>query len=94
MAHSPWSTAPAADLDQIPAAMIERVDVVTGGASAVYGSDAIAGVVNFILRRNFQGVEIDGQYGFNQHSNKDTFMLQESILRPAATRTATGATCR
>ena len=67
---------PAADLDQIPAAMIERVDVVTGGASAVYGSDAIAGVVNFILRRNFQGVEIDGQYGFNQHSNKDTFMQQ------------------
>ena len=68
---------PAADLDQIPAAMIERVDVVTGGASAVYGSDAMAGVVNFILRRNFQGVEINGQYGFNQHDNHDTYMQQQ-----------------
>jgi outer membrane cobalamin receptor len=44
---------PAPDLDQIPVALIERVDVVTGGASAVYGSDAIAGVVNFIL--TFEG---------------------------------------
>lgn len=65
---------PAADLDQIPAALIERVDVVTGGASAVYGSDAMAGVVNFIMRRDFQGVEVDGQYGYNQHSNHNTFM--------------------
>jgi iron complex outermembrane recepter protein len=65
---------PAADLDQIPAALIERVDVVTGGASATYGSDAMAGVVNFIMRHNFQGVEVNAQYGFNQHGNHDTFM--------------------
>jgi iron complex outermembrane recepter protein len=71
---------PAADLDQIPAAMIERVDVVTGGASATYGSDAIAGVVNFILRRNFQGVEVDAQYGMNQHGNHDTFMQDQQAL--------------
>jgi iron complex outermembrane receptor protein len=71
---------PAADIDQIPAAMIERVDVVTGGASATYGSDAMAGVVNFILRRNFQGVEVDGQYGFNQHGNHDTYMQQQESL--------------
>ena len=56
---------PAPDLDQIPAALIERIDVVTGGASAVYGSDAIAGVVNFIMRRNFEGMEFDGQLGVN-----------------------------
>ena len=43
------------DLNNIPAAMVERVDVVTGGASAVYGSDAVAGVVNFILRDDFEG---------------------------------------
>ena len=62
---------PAPNLDQIPVAMIERVDVVTGGASAVYGSDAIAGVVNFIMRKNFEGVQIDAQYGFNQHDNSN-----------------------
>jgi iron complex outermembrane receptor protein len=63
---------PAPDLDQVPASMIERVDVVTGGASAVYGSDAMAGVVNFIMKKNFEGVQVDGQYGFFQHSNHET----------------------
>src|SRR4029077_3160103 len=57
----------ASDLDQIPTPLIERVDVVTGGASATYGSDAIAGVVNFILKKDFQGFQIDGQYGFSAH---------------------------
>jgi iron complex outermembrane recepter protein len=51
------------DLDVIPPGMIERIDVVTGGASAVYGADAIAGVVNIVLRKNFNGLKIDGQYG-------------------------------
>jgi outer membrane receptor protein involved in Fe transport len=60
---------PAPDLDQIPAALIERVDVVTGGASAVYGSDATAGVINFIMKKNFQGVQIDGQYAAFMHDN-------------------------
>ena len=59
----------AADLNQIPGQMVERVEVLSGGASAVYGSDAIAGVVNFIMRRDFEGIEIDAQYGFNQHNN-------------------------
>ena len=59
----------AADLNQIPGQMVERVEVLTGGASAVYGSDAIAGVVNFIMRKDFEGIEIDAQYGFNQHNN-------------------------
>src|SRR3546814_3435926 len=47
----------------IPPALIERVEVVTGGASAVYGSDAISGVVNFIMRKDFEGIEADAQYG-------------------------------
>lgn len=59
----------AADLNQIPGQLVERVEVLTGGASAVYGSDALAGVVNFIMRRNFQGVQLDAQYGFYQHNN-------------------------
>lgn len=51
------------DLNVIPPALIESVEIVTGGASAVYGSDAIAGVVNFRLRREFNGVELGGRWG-------------------------------
>lgn len=59
----------AADLNQIPGALVERVDVLTGGASAVYGSDAIAGVVNFVMKKDFEGVQLDAKYGFYQHHN-------------------------
>lgn len=59
----------APDLNQVPMALIERVETVTGGASAVFGSDAIAGVVNFILMRDFEGVRIDGQVSAFQHVN-------------------------
>jgi len=65
---------PGADLDQIPVALVDRVEVVTGGASAVYGSDAIAGVVNFIMKKNFQGIQLDGQLGVDQHDNHNTAM--------------------
>jgi len=64
----------APDIDQIPAPLVERIDVVTGGASATYGSDAIAGVVNFILKKDFQGVQIDGQYGFSQHDQHNSYV--------------------
>lgn len=47
------------DLNNIPAALVERIDVVTGGASAVYGSDAVSGVVNFILKDDFEGIQLD-----------------------------------
>lgn len=60
--------AASADLNQIPAALIERVEVLTGGASAVYGADAVAGVVNFIMNDNFEGVRLDAQYSFYQHN--------------------------
>ena len=64
----------APDIDQIPVPLLERVDVVTGGASATYGSDAIAGVVNFILKRDFEGIQIDGQYGLSQHSQHSSYI--------------------
>lgn len=51
------------DIAQIPTGLIERIDVVTGGATAVYGSDAISGVVNFVLKQNFEGLELTGQVG-------------------------------
>ncbi len=63
----------AADLNTIPTALIERVEVVTGGASAVYGSDALAGVVNFILKRDFEGVELGGQYGISKYGDNETY---------------------
>jgi iron complex outermembrane recepter protein len=65
---------PSPDLDQIPLSLVERVDVVTGGASAVYGSDAIAGVVNFIMKKNFEGVQIDGQIGEYWHDNHEGWL--------------------
>ena len=59
----------AADINQIPAALIERADVLTGGASAVYGADAVAGVVNFVLNTHYQGVKVDANYSWNNHKN-------------------------
>lgn len=69
-------SAPGPDVDQIPGVLVERVEVVTGGASAVYGSDAIAGVVNFITRRNFEGLQLDAQLGGNWHDNSSGFMRE------------------
>ncbi|WP_046655699.1 TonB-dependent receptor domain-containing protein [Lysobacter capsici] len=57
------------DTNVIPVALIESVDLVTGGASAVYGADAVSGVVNFVLKRNFEGVEVNTSYG--QSSKQD-----------------------
>jgi outer membrane receptor protein involved in Fe transport len=62
-------TNPVADLNQIPAALVDHVEVLTGGASAVYGSDAEAGVVNFIMRKDFEGIELDGQLGIDEAGN-------------------------
>jgi len=56
------------DINEVPAALIERVDILTGGASSVYGADAVAGVVNFVLNTKFQGVKIDAGYDFYQHT--------------------------
>jgi iron complex outermembrane receptor protein len=73
---------PAADLNFIPAALVERVDVLTGGASATYGADAVAGVVNFIMLKNFEGVRLDAQYSGYQHSNHEGGI--QSVLSTAA----------
>lgn len=67
------------DLNTIPEALVERVDVVTGGRSAVYGSDAIAGVVNFILKKNFSGVEAEAHYGETQYGDGGELRLS-SVL--------------
>lgn len=79
---------PAPDLDQIPAGLVERVEVVTGGASAAYGSDAIAGVINFIMKKNFEGVQVDGQWDEYWHNNGDTFV--QNLVSEFGTTPATG----
>lgn len=63
------------DVDTIPSDLIERVDVVTGGNSAIYGSDAIAGVVNFVLKRDFEGVELRAQGGISSRGDAGTYFL-------------------
>ena len=82
----------AADLNQIPTAMVERVEVLTGGASAVYGSDAVAGVVNFIMKKDFEGIQFDGQYSLYQHNNDfggpGAVKLRDVISARAATNPA------
>src|SRR6201994_338921 len=73
---------PSADLNFIPAALVERVDVLTGGASATYGADAVSGVVNFIMLHNFEGVRIDAQYSGYQHDNNNS--VGQNALTTAA----------
>jgi len=61
------------DLNSIPAPAVERIEVLKDGASAIYGSDAIAGVVNVITRRTFNGTEASAQYGVSGHGDANTF---------------------
>lgn len=65
----PRTNSPAVDLNFIPASLIDRVDVLTGGASATYGADAVAGVVNFIMKKDFEGVRLDAQRSIYNHTN-------------------------
>lgn len=66
----------AVDLNSIPTQFIERVEIMTGGASAVYGSDAVAGVVNIIYKKEFQGVEFDAQYGESSEGDAEERQFQ------------------
>lgn len=63
------------DVNVIPNLLIERVEVVTAGASAAYGSDAVAGVVNFVLNRNFTGIRGVAQAGISERSDNETYRL-------------------
>ncbi|HWY63169.1 MAG TPA: TonB-dependent receptor [Rhizomicrobium sp.] len=61
------------DLQTIPTSLISRVEIITGGASAVYGPDAITGVVNFIMKNDFQGIAADMQYGISDRGDDAEF---------------------
>src|ERR1700745_1292024 len=69
--NTPQFAAP--DLNNIPTALVERVDVLTGGASAVYGADATAGAVHFIMNDHFQGFRGEAHAAMNNHSQHSYF---------------------
>lgn len=69
----------AADLNLIPMTILQRVEVLTGGASSVYGADAVAGVVNFILDTEFEGVRIDANYSWYTHENDNSGPAADAV---------------
>jgi outer membrane receptor protein involved in Fe transport len=79
MPGDPTSGEVAPDLNFIPTALVDRIEIVTGGASSVYGSDAIAGAVNFILKHEFKGLQLDAEAGFFNHVNGDAEV--QSLIR-------------
>ena len=66
---TPYNINGVVDVSGIPTAFLDRVDIITGGASAVYGSDAISGAINFVLKKNFEGVEFES--GYSQTGDND-----------------------
>ena len=64
------------DVSTIPNALIERVDVLTGGASAVYGADAVTGVINYVLKKNFEGLNLDAQMGISERGDGQTYRIE------------------
>ena len=67
------------DLNVIPVQFLERVDVLTGGASSLYGSDAVAGVVNFVYKKDFEGIEANAQYGITERGDDARYQLNATI---------------
>lgn len=61
------------DINTIPLALVERVDVLTGGVSAIYGADGVSGVVNFVMKRDFEGVEVRGQNGISSRGDAEEY---------------------
>lgn len=70
---APTSYTGAVDTNIIPQMLIQRVEVVTGGASAVYGSDAVSGVINFILDKKFDGLKVEGQSGISSRGDASSW---------------------
>ncbi|WP_238473982.1 TonB-dependent receptor plug domain-containing protein [Altericroceibacterium spongiae] len=63
----------AVDLSNIPSSLVERVEVITGGASALYGADAVAGVANFILKKDYEGIDANARYSASTRGDMDTY---------------------
>lgn len=68
------------DVNSIPSAMLERVEIISGSASALYGAEAVGGVTNFILRKNFEGVRFDSQYGISEVGDGEELCRQFEVI--------------
>ena len=75
-AGSPIGGGGVADLNQIPGSMLKSVEILTGGASATYGSDAVAGVINFLMNDSFQGISLNAQTSWYSHGNNNDDVQQ------------------
>lgn len=89
-AGSPIQGGVGADINQIPGALIKSVEVLTGGSSATYGADAVAGVVNFLMVDDFEGVKLDYQFSQYQHNNDSA--RWQGIVRDAGYSAPSGST--
>ncbi len=79
------ANSPSADLNEIPAPLIKRVEILTGGAGAVYGSDAVAGVVNFIMNNRFEGVQVELNQSFYNHKQQNPSGIADIVAGRALT---------
>ncbi|MEM1156334.1 MAG: TonB-dependent receptor plug domain-containing protein, partial [Pseudomonadota bacterium] len=92
-AGSPLLGGSGADINQIPGAMIETIEVLTGGASAIYGADAVAGVINFLMIDDFEGIKLDYQFsGYNHDNRSDRWqsVIEESGFSAPSGNTTDG----
>ncbi|MDJ0709490.1 MAG: TonB-dependent receptor [Woeseiaceae bacterium] len=76
---TPYDINGVVDSSTIPTALVDRIDIITGGASAVYGSDAISGALNFILKRDFEGVDLQGNYSVTEEGDGDNQTLSLTV---------------
>ena len=89
--HSPSSSTSGPDLNFIPMQLVERVEVLTGGASSTYGSDAVAGVVNFIMMDDFEGVTLDYQVAGYRHDNDGNRAADSTLSKGFSVPTGTSS---
>ena len=87
-AGSPLQGGIGADINQVPSALVQSIEVLTGGASVTYGSDAVAGVVNFLMKKDFEGVQLD--YQFSQYSHHNDSGRWQRIVEDAGYPAAYG----
>ena len=73
------STTTVPDLSAVPISMVDRVEVLRDGASSIYGADAIAGVINIITKKDFEGLRLDGMAGTSEHGGADTYSLTGTL---------------
>lgn len=76
---TPVNGAGVVDINSIPSAAVQRVEVISGGASSTYGADAVGGVVNFILKDNFTGLSMDAQYGLSERGDGDEYRISTLV---------------